>query len=213
MTAVKYSKTGTKLPTAVKLQPDVFGILPENHELLKAAYLSYLAENRPNLATTKSRGMVRGGGRKPWRQKGTGKARFGSSRNPIWRGGGVVFGPTGTENYKRKISKQQKNQALKQALSLADKENRIMLVDELDRKTGKVKSMQTYLNNISAQGSILIIVDSKHEAIARSTNNLPTVKVVTARYMTAFDVLNADCLVIEQTALDTLHTWLGGTKS
>ena len=73
--------------------------------------------------------------------------------------------------------------------------------------------MQTYLNNISAQGSILIIVDSKHEAIARSTNNLPTVKVVTARYMTAFDVLNADCLVIEQTALDTLHTWLGGAKS
>ena len=105
MAAVKYTKTGTKLPTAIKLQPDVFGVLPENHELLKSAYLSYLADNRLNLAMTKTRGLVRGGGRKPWRQKGTGRARFGSSRNPIWRGGGVVFGPTGNENYKRKLSK------------------------------------------------------------------------------------------------------------
>jgi large subunit ribosomal protein L4 len=213
MTAVKYSKTGAKLPTAVKLQTDVFGLVPPNHELLKAAYLAYLADNRNNLAVTKTRGLVRGGGRKPWRQKGTGRARFGSTRNPIWRGGGVVFGPTGNENYTRKLSKQQKNQALRQALSLADKENRIILVEEFNRKSTKVKIMQNYLNKLSAQGSILLIVDTKAEAIIRSTANLPTVKIVTANYLTVFDVLNADCLIIEQVALDTIHKWLGGDKS
>jgi large subunit ribosomal protein L4 len=213
MTAVKYSKTGTKSPTAVKLQANVFGLVPENHELLKAAYLAYLADIRNNLAITKTRGLVRGGGRKPWRQKGTGRARFGSTRNPIWRGGGVVFGPTGNENYRRKLSRQQKNQALRQALSIADKENRIKLVEEFDRDSTKVKIMQNYLNKLSAQGSILLIVESKAEAITRSTANLPTVKVVTANYLTVFDVLNADCLVIEQSALDVIHKWLGEDKA
>ena len=142
MTAVKYSKIGVKSPSSVKLSADVFSILPENHELLKSAYLSYLGDIRNNLAVTKTRGLVRGGGKKPWRQKGTGRARFGSSRNPIWRGGGIVFGPTGNENYKRKLSKQQKNLALRQALSLADKESRIKLVEEFDRKSVKVKAMQ-----------------------------------------------------------------------
>ncbi len=212
MAAVKYSKTGSKILAAVKLQPDVFGLIPENHELLKAAYLSYLADIRNNLAVTKTRGLVRGGGRKPWRQKGTGRARFGSTRNPIWRGGGVVFGPTGNENYSRKLSKQQKNQALRQALSLADKENRIILVEEFDRKSAKVKTMQTYLNKLSASGSVLIIVAAKDEVIGRSTANLPTVKLVTASYLTVFDVLNADCVIMEQSALTIIHEWLGGEK-
>jgi large subunit ribosomal protein L4 len=213
MTAVKYSKTGLKSPTPVKLQADVFSVIPENHELLKSAYLAYLADIRHNLAVTKTRGLVRGGGRKPWRQKGTGQARFGSSRNPIWRGGGVAFGPTGNENYKRKLSQQQKNLALRQALSLADKENRIKLVEEFDRKTIKVKAMQAYLSKITADGLILLIVDNKDEAITRMTNNLPHVNVVTARYLTVFDVLNADLLVIEHSALDAIQTWLGGVKS
>jgi large subunit ribosomal protein L4 len=213
MTAVKYSKTGVKSPTPVKLSADVFNILPKNHELLKSAYLSYLGDVRRNLAVTKTRGLVRGGGRKPWRQKGTGRARFGSTRNPIWRGGGVVFGPTGNENYKRKLSQQQKNLALRHALSLADKEDRIKLVEEFDRKSVKVKAMQAYLDKIVADGSILLLVENKDEAISRTTDNLPNVKVVTARYLTVFDVLNADFLVIEQTALDAIQTWLGSNKS
>ncbi|HUD08435.1 MAG TPA: 50S ribosomal protein L4 [Candidatus Saccharimonadales bacterium] len=213
MTAVKYSKIGVKSPSSVKLSADVFSILPENHELLKSAYLSYLGDIRNNLAVTKTRGLVRGGGKKPWRQKGTGRARFGSSRNPIWRGGGIVFGPTGNENYKRKLSKQQKNLALRQALSLADKESRIKLVEEFDRKSVKVKAMQAYLNKIAADGSILLLVESKDEVITRTTNNLPNVKVVKASYLTVFDVLNADFLVIEQTALNAIQAWLGEKKS
>jgi large subunit ribosomal protein L4 len=95
MATPTYSKTGNKATAAVKLDKAIFEVEIKNHELLKQAYLTYLANDRGNLAVTKTRGLVRGGGRKPWQQKGTGRARFGSSRNPIWRGGGIAFGPTG----------------------------------------------------------------------------------------------------------------------
>ena len=101
-----------------KLPSSVFAVQVPNHELLKLAYDAYLANSRLASATTKQRGEVRGGGKKPWRQKGTGRARFGSSRNPIWRGGGIVFGPRGNENYTKKISKTSKKVALRQALTV-----------------------------------------------------------------------------------------------
>src|SRR5665213_4279273 len=119
-----YTKAGAKATTAAKLDAAVFGVSPENHALLKAAYTMYLANGRGNNAVTKTRGLVRGGGKKPWKQKGTGRARFGSSRVPIWRGGGVVFGPTGLENYKKYITTSEKRKALKQALSLAVTDNK-----------------------------------------------------------------------------------------
>src|SRR4051812_13575832 len=108
--------------TAAKaaLPKEVFAVEVENHELLKLAYDAYLANSRLASATTKQRGEVRGGGKKPWAQKGTGRARFGSSRNPIWRGGGIVFGPRGNENYTKKLSTTSKRVALKQALTLAE---------------------------------------------------------------------------------------------
>jgi large subunit ribosomal protein L4 len=95
MAVATYTKTGTKATTAAKLDKAVFGVTPTNFELLKRVYDAYLANGRANHATTKTRGEVRGGGKKPWKQKGTGNARVGSRRNPIWRGGGIVFGPTG----------------------------------------------------------------------------------------------------------------------
>src|SRR5580700_971905 len=106
MAVATYTKSGTKAPTAAKLDKAVFEVEIKNHHLLKQAYEAYLANGRPNLAITKTRGLVRGGGRKPWRQKGTGRARFGSSRVPIWRGGGITFGPTGQENYSKQLSTQ-----------------------------------------------------------------------------------------------------------
>src|SRR6478752_3221532 len=99
MPVATYTKTGNKATTAAKLDKKVFGLEVANHDLLKQAYLAYLANGRENLAVVKKRGEVRGGGKKPWRQKGTGRARFGSSRNPIWRGGGIAFGPTGNASY------------------------------------------------------------------------------------------------------------------
>ena len=99
MSVPTFTKSGAKATTPAKLDKGVFAVMPENHELLKLAYSAYLANGRDNLAVTKTRGLVSGGGKKPWKQKGTGRARFGSSRNPIWRGGGIAFGQTGEENY------------------------------------------------------------------------------------------------------------------
>src|SRR5258708_6554408 len=99
MSITTYTKTGNKATTAARLDKKIFGLEVRNHDLLQQAYLAYLANSRPNSAITKKRGQVRGGGRKPWPQKGTGRARFGSSSVPIWRGGGITFGPTGDENY------------------------------------------------------------------------------------------------------------------
>src|SRR4051812_6566672 len=93
-----FTSKGAKAATSVKLDKEVFGVEVTSHQLLKDAYVTYLANGRENIAITKTRGLVRGGGKKPWKQKGTGRARFGSSRVPLWRGGGITFGPTGNEN-------------------------------------------------------------------------------------------------------------------
>jgi large subunit ribosomal protein L4 len=119
MAVITYTKSGNKATTPAKLDKKIFGVKPTSHELLKSAYVAYLANGRGNLAQAQTRGEVRGGGRKPWKQKGTGRARFGSTRNPIWRGGGITFGPTGSENYSHKLHTTAKRQAIRQALSVA----------------------------------------------------------------------------------------------
>src|SRR5262249_13360699 len=103
MATPTYTASGTKATAPAKLDKTVFGLEPKNHTLLHEAYTAHLANGRVNLAITKKRGEVRGGGKKPWRQKGTGRARIGSIRAPQWRGGGIVFGPTGVENYTKHL--------------------------------------------------------------------------------------------------------------
>jgi len=210
--APTFTKSGTKATTAAKLDASVFGELPENHELLKLAYTAYLANGRGNNAQTKTRGLVSGGGRKPWKQKGTGRARFGSSRNPIWRGGGIAFGPTGEENYTKKIHVSAKRKAIRQALSLAANEGRIKVVEAFENKDAKVKVTTAFLAKIEATGNVLLVLDHKDAATERATNNLQKLKVVNAMYLNVYDVLNADTLVITQKSLDLIKEWLGGTK-
>lgn len=212
MAVETYTKSGTKAATPAKLDKAVFGVEVANHRLLKEAYLAYLANRRTNDAVTKRRGEVRGGGRKPWRQKGTGNARFGSSRNPIWRGGGVAFGPTGVENYSIKLSTSAKRQALRQALSLAAKEGRIKVIDSFTVADGKSKSAASLLKKIDAQAGTIIVVEAKQEFLARSLNNLAGYTLMQAKYLNTYDVLNSDCLVFEKAALDTMNEWLGGGK-
>lgn len=208
MAVSTYTKSGAKAATAVKLQKGVFDVPATNHQLLKDAYLAYLANGRENFAVTKKRGQVRGGGAKPWRQKGTGRARFGSSRNPIWRGGGVAFGPTGQENYSRKISTKAKHSALRQALSLAYVENRIKIIETFACPDGKVKPTLQLLDKIDAKGSILLVVPVKDALTLRATSNLPKVKLVQAKYLQVFDILNADTIVISKKALEMINDWL-----
>jgi len=194
------------------LDKAVVGVEVTNHELLKLAYDSYLAEARVANAHTKTRGEVSGGGKKPWRQKGTGRARFGSTRNPIWRHGGVAFGPTGLQNYKKRLGTTAKRTALRQALSLAAKANKLVMVDEIVF-SGKTKDATSFLaSHKLTERRILLVVDQKTPEVLRSTNNLPNIHILRATYLTVYHILNADKIVMTQAAVGAINDWLGGAK-
>lgn len=211
MAVATYTKSGAKAATPAKLNKSVFGIEVKNHQLIKDAYLAYMANGRTNNALTKRRGEVRGGGRKPWRQKGTGNARVGSSRTPLWRGGGIIFGPSGIENYSRRLSLAAKRQALRQALSLASREDRIKVIEEMNWE-GSVKSTVQLLSKLGVNGPTLVVVSEKDRLVERSTRNLPDVKAVQAKYLNVFDIMNANQIIISRKSLDIIHLWLGSTK-
>lgn len=194
--------------TKTTLPKNVFAVEVPNHELLKLAYEAYLANGRGNYAKTLTRGLVSGGGKKPWKQKGTGRARFGSSRNPIWRKGGIVFGPTGTENYTKTISTSAKRVALRQALTLADVAKRVVVIDEL-KATGKTADMVKFLAGHKAEGNVVIAVDTKTDLQVRSVNNIPNVNLVQAKYLNVFTILNADMLILTKPAVAMIEEWLG----
>lgn len=189
------------------LNKEVFGLDVQNHELLKTAYDAYLANSRSSHAKTLKRGEVRGGGKKPWKQKGTGRARFGSTRNPIWRHGGVAFGRTGEENFTKKISKSAKKIAVRQALSLKNAEKAIQVISFI--ATGKTKDTYKKLKELGlADKNILAVVSEKTPDILRSTNNIPNLKVVRATYLNVFDVLNADAILFSDNSLKATENWL-----
>lgn len=212
MAVATYTKSGAKATTPAKLDKSVFGVEVKNHQLLKEAYLSHLSNGRTNNAVAKRRGDVSGGGRKPWRQKGTGNARFGSSRNPIWRGGGVAFGPTGNENYSRKLGASAKRQALRQALSVAAKEDKIRIIETFDASSGKVKRTLELLKKFNASGNVLLVVSKKENLDDRATRNLPNLKSVQAKYLNVYDIISADTIIISKASLEMIQEWLGGAK-
>lgn len=192
---------------AATLNKDIFEVNVDNHELLKTAYDAYLANSRSAHAKTLKRGEVRGGGKKPWKQKGTGRARFGSTRNPIWRHGGVAGGRTGEENFTKKLSKTAKKVAVKQALSLKNADKAILI--ESINTTGKTKEIAKKLSDLKlGDKAVLMVVDVKAPEILRATNNLPNVKLVRATYLNVFDILNADAVVFSETALKATENWL-----
>jgi large subunit ribosomal protein L4 len=191
---------------AATLPKEVFNVTVENHELLKLAYDSYLANNRLASATTKQRGEVSGGGKKPWKQKGTGRARFGSSRNPIWRGGGVVFGPRGNENYTKRLSTTSKRVAIKQALSLANEANKILIKDITT--TGKTAEIVKFLDDNKLARKTLVVVEEKTPELIRATNNIQNVLLISAMYLNVYHILNADHIVIATKALPVIKNWL-----
>lgn len=196
--------------TKTTLPKDIFNVDVENHELLKLAYDSYLANARLASATTKQRGEVRGGGKKPWKQKGTGRARFGSSRNPIWRGGGIVFGPRGNENYTKKLSTTSKRVAVKQALSLANQAKKIVVKDV--KTTGKTAEIVKFLSDNKFTRKTLIVVDEKTPELLRATSNIQDVLLVRATYLSVYHILNADHIVLSTKSVPVIKQWLGGEK-
>ena len=208
MATPTFTATGTKATTPAKLSKDVFGVEVKSHQLVKQAYETYLANGRENLAVTKTRGLVRGGGKKPWKQKGTGRARFGSTRNPIWRGGGIVFGPTGLENYTKKLPVASKRVALRQALSLANEGNKIVVVEKLASKEGKTAEMAKLFAKLGATRGTLVVVADKTDELKRATANLQDVKLVSAKYVNVYDVMNAHHIVLTTDAVKAVEEWL-----
>ncbi len=195
-------------PAKAALPKSVFEVDIANHELLKLAYDAFLANSRQASATTKTRGEVRGGGKKPWRQKGTGRARFGSTRNPIWRHGGIVFGPRGNENYTKKLSKTSKHVALRQALTLANQDKKILVSDI--KTTGKTAEVAKFLasQKCSEKDRVLLVVDDKTPELMRATNNLENALLVRAQYLSVYYILNADKIVITPAAVKAVEAWL-----
>lgn len=207
MAVATYTKAGAKATTPAKLDKAVFGVDAKNHELVKAAYDTYLANGRPNLAVAKTRGLISGGGRKPHRQKGTGRARAGSNRSPLWTGGGITFGPTGEENYTKRLNTKAKRLALRQALSM--KADNIKVIEAFESKDGKTATAAKLLGKIEAQGNVLLVVDKKTQELSLATRNLPAVKLVSANYLNVYDIVNADCIVMTKPALEAVNAWLG----
>ncbi len=204
-----FSKTGSKSQATIELPKSIFEAPIKNHELLAQASRAYLADSRQAGAKTLKRGEVRGGGKKPWRQKGTGRARAGSTRSPLWRGGGVTFGPTGQENHAVQLTKKAKRTAVRQALSLKAKAGVLLTIEDLVLKTPKTKEAADLLKKLGLSRRILLVVDAKTDPLIRSTRNLANVQVLSAKYLNVVDILSADHILVTKPALGQISVWLG----
>ncbi len=196
------NQSGAETETKVNLNGDVFGIEPNTQVMFDAVQV-YQANMRQATAKTKTRAEVRGGGKKPWRQKGTGRARAGSSRSPIWVGGGTVFGPDGRQNYKLAMNKKAHQLALKSALSLKVSENNLILVDSI--ATEKTKDFVTMLSALKVEGKALVVLAEENDAVIASARNIPGVKVVLTNNVCVYDVLNVEKLLCTVDAVKALE--------
>jgi large subunit ribosomal protein L4 len=167
-----------------------------------------LANRRAGTASTKSKGLVRGGGKKPWRQKGTGRARAGSIRSPIWVGGGTTFGPQ-PRDYSYRMPRTARREALLSALSLKNHENKIIVVDKLELEEAKTKLMVKALAELNV-ASALIVIAQADANIERSARNLPKIKVLRVDGLNVYDVLGHEHLILTEAALRRLEARLGG---
>ncbi|MGI6644593.1 MAG: 50S ribosomal protein L4 [Bacilli bacterium] len=197
---------GEKVST-MRLDGSVFGIEP-HEEAMKRAVNVYRANTRQATAKTKTRAEVRGGGKKPWRQKGTGRARHGSNRSPIWRGGGTVFGPTGNENYSLKMNKKEHDLALRSALSLLVKNSKLIVLQDEIEIEAKTKAAVDLYKRLGAEGKILVVIEDNANLVLASSN-LSNVLVTHMNNVAVYDLLNSDFLVIEKA---TLKAFEGGLK-
>ncbi|QGU00779.1 LSU ribosomal protein L4p (L1e) [Candidatus Syntrophocurvum alkaliphilum] len=187
----------------IELNDSVFGIEP-NEAVLHDFIKMQLANKRVGTASTKTRAEVRGGGRKPWRQKGTGRARVGSARNPIWTGGGIVFGPK-PRDYSYKLPKKVRRLAMKSALSIKVKENMIIIVDELKFDEPKTKKMIQTLESLKASNKTLLVTADNDANVYKSARNIPGVKSLKADYINVFDLLKHDTLLITKDAVNRVE--------
>ena len=185
----------------IKIPPEIFGV-KINPDLVHQVAVSQMANRRKTIAHTKGRGDVRGGGRKPWRQKGTGRARHGSIRSPIWRGGGVTFGPTKEKVFKQKINKKMKRGALLMVLSGKVKNNLLVVLDGIKIEKPKTKLMAEIFKKLPCkEKNTLFVLPSMDKKIIRAAGNLSTVQTVQAKDLNALDLLQSKYLVMPKEAI------------
>ena len=193
-----YNIEGKKV-NDVELKEDIFGIIP-NEELVHSVIVNYLANQRQGTQSTKTRAEVRGGGKKPWRQKGTGRARQGSIRAPHWVGGGIALGPK-PRSYSYKLNKKERRLAIKSCLSSKVIENELTVVDKFEFNAIKTKEVAKMLNSLKLEGKTLILLPEKNEIIQKSARNIKGVKTLSVNTINAYDLVNYKNLVV---TLDTV---------
>jgi len=201
-----YDVTGQRVSEA-ELRDDIFAV-PINEAVMHQALVRQLANARLGTHKTKTRGEVSGGGRKPWRQKGTGRARQGSTRAPHWRGGGTVFGPQ-PRSYRQKMPRKMRRLALKSALSVKAAEGQIRVLDALEMPEPKTKAMEALLDNLNIDATALILLPERNTNVEKSANNLPYARTLRAHYLNVRDLLSYDYLVMPLAALEVIETILG----
>lgn len=187
----------------VELRDDIFNARV-SRALMHQALVRQLANARLGTHKTKKRSEVSGGGRKPWRQKGTGRARQGSIRAPQWRGGGTVFGPQ-PRSYAKKMPRKMRRAAYRSALTVKAQDGQIVVLDELTMETPKTKEMVALLERLGIEGSALIMLPERNENVEYSARNLPYVKILRASYLNIRDLLGYDYLVIPQRSLEVIE--------
>ena len=197
-----YNMAGEEV-SKMNLDATVFGIEPHQQAMFDAVQVEQ-ANQRQATAKTKVRHEVSGGGKKPWRQKGTGRARSGSSRSPVWVGGGTVFGPIGNQNFKISQNKKEHKLALKSALSLKTKDG-LLVIDEIKFDDMKTKNFVNFLEALKVGTKVLVVVDEITEELFASARNVGYAKVVTSDNVSVVDLLNVDNLVISKASIKTIE--------
>jgi len=207
-----YSASGVATKKSAVLDPAIFEVKADNYELIKSAYLASSSQLRNAHPKTLDRGEVRGGGRKPWRQKGTGRARHGSIRSPLWRGGGVVFGPTVERKNHWSVSRQARRLAIRQVLSLLQQQQLLAVVDKLIFEKSSTKAAAHLVKAIAPSAKrVLMVVNEINPSIQLSFRNIAGLKVVHPKQLNVYDLLNCDFTVIQTSALETLSYLLPKT--
>ena len=197
-----FDMTGKQV-SETELNDEVFGITP-NEGVMHAAVVNYLANQRQGTQSTLTRTEVSGGGRKPWRQKGTGHARQGSTRAPQWVHGGIALGPK-PRDYRFSVNKKVRRLAMKSAFSSKAKENEIIVVDSIAMDEYKTKTIVAMLNAIGADKKALIVLPAVDSKVIKSANNIPGVKTAQVNTLNVYDILNADKLVIVKDAVSKIE--------
>jgi large subunit ribosomal protein L4 len=202
-----YNQNGEEIGT-VELKPELFEVEP-NEALVHQYVVNYLARQRQGNASTKGRTDVRGGGRKPWRQKGTGRARAGTIRSPLWRGGGIVFGPK-PRSYGSNLPRKMKRCAIRSVFSDKARSERIKVLDRIELEETKTKAFVNMMTKLDIDGKKCLVLDeTPNEKLVLSCRNVPRVKYCRAALTNGYDVLNADYVVCTKAGLEKLQEVFG----